>query len=128
MRWEIRDERDECRYSAYLDGRRVGHVAWLLIRETVVLPHVRVDADVVGVGSMLVRRAFDDARAEGHSVLPWCPYTRRWALLHPGYRDVARRPRAAERTFIQRAVTATEALEEMTMSRAVDEADLRRRV
>lgn len=123
MRLEIRDERDECRYSAYLDGRRVGHAAWLLIRETVVLPHVRVDADVVGVGSLLVRRAFDDARAEGHSVLPWCPYTRRWAQLHPGYRDVARRPRTGERTFVQRAVNATEALEEMTVSRATHDAD-----
>lgn len=127
MRLEIRDERDECRYSAYLDGRRVGHAAWLLIRETVVLPHVRVDADAdaVGIGSLLVRRAFDDARAEGHSVLPWCPYTRRWAQLHPGYRDVTRRPKAGETTFIQRAVAAAEVLEEMTANRATHAVDKR---
>lgn len=116
---EIRDERGECRYSAYLDGRRVGHAAWVLVRKTVVLPHVRVDIDVctAGVGSLLLRRAFDDARAEGHSVLPWCPYTRRWAQLHPGYADVARRLRMGERSFVQRAVAAAEAFEEMTLTR-----------
>ncbi len=129
MKLEIRDERDECRYSAYLDGRRVGHAAWVLIHETVVLPHVRVEpgAATTGIGSLLVRRAFDDARAEGHGVLPWCPYTRRWAQLHPGYADVARRPRAAECTFVQRAVTAAEAFEEMTANRATYLADTRDR-
>ena len=116
---EIRDERGECRYSAYVDGRRVGHAAWVLVRQTVVLPHVCLDAHAraAGVGSLLLRRAFDDARAEGHTVLPWCPYTRRWAQLHPGYADVARRPRAGERSFVQRVVAGAEMLEEMTLSR-----------
>lgn len=113
---EIRDERGECRYSAYLAGRRVGHAAWVLVHKTVVLPHVRVDESVAGIASLLLRRAFDDARAEGHSVLPWCPYTRRWAQLHPDYADVARRPRAGERAFVQRAVAAAEALEEITLN------------
>lgn len=119
MTLEIRDERGECRYSAYLGGRRVGHAAWVLVRKTVVLPHVCLDTDAraAGVGSLLLRRAFDDARAEGHTVLPWCPYTRRWAQLHPGYADVARRLRVGERSFVQRAVGAAEVLEEMTLSR-----------
>lgn len=119
MRLEIRDERGECRYSAYLGGRRVGHAAWVLVRKTVVLPHVRVEAEAraAGVGSLLLRRAFDDARAEGHSVLPWCAYTRRWAQLHPAYADVARHLRVGERAFVQRVVAATEALEEMTLAR-----------
>ena len=117
MTLEIRDERGECRYSAYLGGRRVGHAAWVLVHETVVLPHVCLDAHAraAGVGSLLLRRAFEDARAEGHTVLPWCPYTRRWAQLHPGYADVARRLRVGERSFVQRAVAAAEVLEEMTL-------------
>lgn len=120
MTLEIRDERSQCRYSAYLDGRRIAHAAWVLVRKTVVLPHVRVDADAraAGVGSLLMRRAFEDARTDGHSVLPWCPYTRRWAQLHPGYADVARRLRVGERAFVQRAVAAAETLEEMTLNRS----------
>ena len=126
MTLEIRDERSDCRYSAYLDGHRVGHAAWVLVRKTVVLPHVRVDAEAraAGVGSLLLRRAFDDARADGHSVLPWCPYTRRWAQLHPGYADVARHLRMGERSFVQRAVAAAEVLEEMTLNRPQRHTDL----
>lgn len=49
----IRDERGENRYGAYLDGWRVGHAARVLVRKTVVLPHVRVGA--AGIGSLLLR-------------------------------------------------------------------------
>jgi predicted GNAT family acetyltransferase len=117
---EIRDERDEYRYGAYLDGRRVGHAAWVLVRRTVVLPHIRVERRYhdAGVGSLLAHRAFDDARAEGNSVLPWCPFMRRWAQLHPGYRDVARRPRPGEVSSIRSAVAATALLEELTAAAA----------
>lgn len=96
---EIRDEReDHSRYSAYVDGLRIGFVSWIQVRDTVLLPHVEVDVERrdLGIGSMLVRRAMDDARAEGHTVLPLCPFTRRWVSLHPAYLDVARRPKAGE--------------------------------
>lgn len=96
---EIRDERaDHSRYSAYVDGQRIGFASWIQVRDTVLLPHVEVDEDRrdLGIGSMLVRRAMDDARAEGRSVLPLCPFTRRWVDLHPAYLDVARRPKAGE--------------------------------
>lgn len=96
---EIRDEReDHSRYSAYVDGMRIGFASWIQVRDTVLLPHVEVDRERrdLGIGSMLVRRAMDDARAEGHTVLPLCPFTRRWVDLHPAYLDVARRPKAGE--------------------------------
>jgi len=55
MTSEIRDERNESRYSVYLGGRRVWHAERALVRETVVLPHMRVEADAraVGVGPLL---------------------------------------------------------------------------
>jgi len=108
-----------------VDGRRVGHAAWALVRETVVLPHIRVQARWrdAGIGSLLARRAFDDARAEGHSVLPWCPFMRRWAQLHPGYRDVVRPPRPAEVPSIRAAVAAAETLEELTAAAACARGD-----
>jgi predicted GNAT family acetyltransferase len=96
---EIRDERTEhSRYSAYLEGLRIGFASCIQVRDTIVLPYVEVDVERrdLGIGSMLVRRVMDDARAEGNSVLPLCPFARRWADLHPTYLDVARRAKAGE--------------------------------
>ena len=96
---EIRDERAEhSRYSAYLDGLRIGFASCIEVRDTVLLPYVEVDVERrdLGIGSLLVRRVMDDARTEGRSVLPLCPFARRWADLHPGYLDVARKPKAGE--------------------------------
>jgi predicted GNAT family acetyltransferase len=95
----IADEREsDQRYAAYVEGRQVGHASAILVRQTVLLPHVEVDPAMhdLGIGSLLVRRVLDDARAEGHTVLALCPFARRWADLHPAYRDVVRRPRAGE--------------------------------
>jgi predicted GNAT family acetyltransferase len=96
---EIRDERAErARYAAYVQGVRVGFASSIQVGETVLLPHVEVDPERrdLGIGSMLVRRALDDARAEGHSVIALCPFVRRWVDLHPDYLDVARRPGPGE--------------------------------
>ncbi|MGE3621367.1 MAG: GNAT family N-acetyltransferase [Acidimicrobiia bacterium] len=41
-----------------------------------------------GIGGRLVRAAVDRAEASGETVLPWCPYARRWLETHP--RDAAR--------------------------------------
>jgi len=95
----ITDERArDNRYCAYIDGRRIGSVSVILVCETVLIPHVEVDAERhdLGIGSLLIRRAFDDARVEGRTVLALCPFAKRWVDLHPGYLDVARRPAAGE--------------------------------
>jgi predicted GNAT family acetyltransferase len=95
----IEDERvRDNRYCAYLGGARIGRVSALLVCETVLIPYVEVDPERhdLGIGSLLVRRACDDARLEGHSVLALCPFAKRWVDLHPGYLDVARRPAAGE--------------------------------
>ena len=97
---EIKDEREErARYAAYISGVRIGFASTILVHEdTILLPHVEVDEDRrdLGVGSLLVRRALDDARAEGNTVIGLCPFVRRWVDLHPDYLDVARRPRSGE--------------------------------
>ena len=96
---EIRDERTEhSRYSAYLDGLRIGFASCIQVRDTLLVPYVEVDVERrdLGIGSLLVRRVMDDARAESNTVLPLCPFARRWVDLHPAYRDVARRPKPGE--------------------------------
>jgi predicted GNAT family acetyltransferase len=96
---EMRDEREErSRYSVYLDGVRVGTASAVQINDTILLPHVEVDPERrdLGLGSMLVRRVLDDARAEGNMVVPLCPFARRWVDLHPDYAAVARKPKPGE--------------------------------
>ena len=97
---EIRDEREErSRYAVYLDGVRVGTASAVQVHDTVLLPHVEVDPERrdLGLGSMLVRRVLDDARAEGNMVIPLCPFARRWVDLHPDYLEVARKLKPGER-------------------------------
>lgn len=115
---EIRDERDEGRYSAYANGRRIGYATWVKVHDTVVLPHTEVDPawNGKGIGSMIARRAFEDARADGLTVLPFCPFMKRWADLHPAFRDIVRTSRPGERLAIDRAVHAARTLEALSQS------------
>jgi predicted GNAT family acetyltransferase len=117
---EIRDEREAGRYTAYLDGRRLGHATWVKVHDTVVLPHTEVEKEWEGrgIGSLLARRAFEDARADKLTVLPLCPYMKRWAELHPDYRDVVRTPRPGELPSIESAVHAARTLELLAESAA----------
>ena len=103
MTLEIKAEEGRERYTAYLDGRAVGSAQWILVRDTVLVPFVRVapeDHDT-GIGSLLMRRIFDDARASQRTVLALCPFARRWTQLHPAYRGTARDPRWGERAAIR---------------------------
>ncbi|HXR71532.1 GNAT family N-acetyltransferase [Actinocrinis sp.] len=124
MSIEIRDEREEGRYGAYLDGRRIGYATWVKVHDTVVLPHAEVDSawERQGIGSMLARRAFEDAKADGLTVLPLCPFMRRWADLHPLFRDIVRAPRPGEMPAVNDAVHAARTLEGLAKSAGVDQA------
>ena len=96
---EIKDEREErSRYAAYLDGECVGFASCVQTQDAILLPHVEVDPDRrdLGLGSMLVRRVLDDARQEGNTVIPLCPFARRWVDLHPDYALVTRDPEPGE--------------------------------
>lgn len=100
---EIKAEQNIERYTAYLDGSAIGTAQWVLVGDTILIPHISVDTEHrdKGIGSQLMRRILDDARIEHRTVLPLCPYARRWAQLHPAYRDTARTPRVGERTCVR---------------------------
>ena len=112
---EIVDEREDGHYAAYLNGRRVGLATWVKVKETVILPHAEVDPSMrgQGIGSLLARRAFDDARAEHLLVLPRCPFMKRWADLHPDYRDIVRAPKPGEMMALDRAAHAVRTMESL---------------
>jgi len=113
----IMDEREgnDC-YAAYLEGARIGWVGAVEVTDTILIPHIEIEPGKhdLGIGSLLVRRVFDDARAEGHSVLALCPYAHRWIQLHPSYGDVSREPKAGERIALAALVTAVRGWRQLT--------------
>jgi predicted GNAT family acetyltransferase len=50
-----------------------------------ILVHTEVPESMAGrgVGGRLVRAAAERAKASGETVLPWCPYARKWLQDHP---------------------------------------------
>ena len=103
MTFLIADEREESRYAAYVDGRAAGYAEWIMVHGTVLVP--RIEASPAyhgqGIGSMLLRRILDDARAEGNTMLPLCPFAKRWTELHPEYLGTVRKPMPGEIAALQ---------------------------
>ena len=72
-RFVIRGNRDEAELVYLLQGDRL------------ILVHTEVPEawSGHGMGARLVRAALRRARAESLTVVPWCPYARRWLKEHP---------------------------------------------
>jgi predicted GNAT family acetyltransferase len=68
------------------DGR--AHLLYARQPGRLILVHTEVPDDLGGrgLGGELVRAAVDEARAEQLTLVPWCPFARRWLQQHP---DVA---------------------------------------
>ena len=78
------DEPDGHRFVYRSDGAQ----AQLLYRRNgrrLILVHTEVPDELGGrgVGGRLVQAALDDARTNGWTVAPWCPYARNWLERHP---------------------------------------------
>jgi len=52
-------------------------------RVTLLHDGVPSELEAHGIGSALVQRAIEWAAAEGLTVVPRCPFARRWLRLHP---------------------------------------------
>jgi predicted GNAT family acetyltransferase len=72
-RFVIRGARDEAELVYSLQGDRL------------ILVHTEVPEawSGHGMGGLLVRAALRRARAEGLTIVPWCPYARKWLRTHP---------------------------------------------
>nr|BAH89837.1 hypothetical protein [uncultured bacterium] len=59
----------------------------------IIIDHTEVPDAMRGrlVGQTLVRRAVEDARAEGRSIVPLCPFAKAQLLRHPDWHDVLKR-------------------------------------
>jgi predicted GNAT family acetyltransferase len=81
------------RYVVRLDGA-VAEMTYSRAGETmIIIDHTEVPDAMRGrsVGQALVRRAVEDARAEGRSIIPLCPFAEAQFSRHPDWQDVLRR-------------------------------------
>lgn len=90
-------ERDEGeakgRYVARMDGHEAEMTYTRLGASTIIIDHTGVPNALRGrgVGAALVRRGVEDARAEGRSIIPLCPFAKAQIARHPEWHDVLKR-------------------------------------
>ena len=97
MELQVVDHPEQARYEIRADGELAGFVQYHLRNGVIALIHTETDDQFRGQGlaGRLIRSTLDAARERHLSVLPYCPYARRWIAEHPGYADLVpadRRP------------------------------------
>ncbi|MEO3827232.1 GNAT family N-acetyltransferase [Actinomadura sp. B10D3] len=92
MSTEITDNAGKSRYEIRLDGELAGFAVYERGEGAVIFTHTEVDPafEGKGVGGSLARGALDDVRAKGLSVVPLCPFIKKWIERHPDYEDLVR--------------------------------------
>jgi predicted GNAT family acetyltransferase len=87
MAVSVRDDRDRHRFVVEVDGS-VAHLDYEVASDRLTLIHTEVPHALSGggIGGQLVRAAVARAAAEGLTIVPRCPFARRWLRGHP---DVA---------------------------------------
>lgn len=83
----IRDDSENHRYVAELDGTRVGMAVYHLRGDRHFFVHTEVDSEYEGqgIGTNLVQSALDDVRDQGGTVVPICPLFAAYIKKHPEY-------------------------------------------
>jgi uncharacterized protein len=78
------------RYQLCLDGEVAGYIAYEVRGAHVAFMHTQIEDRFAGegLGVQLVAQALDDIRAQGGSVLPYCPFVRSFIARHPEYQDL----------------------------------------
>ena len=85
----VQNNRSEQEFTLEVDGE-VAVAAYQREGDTIVFTHTVVPPAIErhGVGSRLVRGALDQARDQGLTVVPQCPFVRAFIAKHPEYRDL----------------------------------------
>jgi predicted GNAT family acetyltransferase len=84
---DVRDNPEEHRYEAVLDGHVVGVAEYDKSADVIAFTHtvVQPSHEGEGIGGTLVRAALDDAQRQRLRVRPLCPFVRSWIEEHPDY-------------------------------------------
>jgi uncharacterized protein len=91
---EVRDNPEESRFEAYVDGDLAGFSVYVVAHGTLNFVHTEVDPafEGQGIASALVRQALDQLRErDGLRVTASCPFVRAWMRKHPEYLELGRR-------------------------------------
>jgi uncharacterized protein len=78
------------RYLVVVDGHEA-HMTYSRAGETIIIiDHTSVPDALRGrrVGFALVQRGIEDARVEGRSIIPLCPFAKAQIARHPEWQDV----------------------------------------
>jgi uncharacterized protein len=88
------DNRSARRYEWYEGERLAGFLAYDLDGDRIDLRHTEVAAGFEGrgIGGRIARHALDEARRLHRTVVPSCPFVRRWLAKHPDYLDLVPEP------------------------------------
>jgi len=98
QRSEIVHNAREARFEVRVEGERAGFIDYRRTGANLSFLHTEIDArfEGRGLGSVLVRGALDAAREQGLSVLPYCPFVRRYIQRHPEYLELVPEGRRAD--------------------------------
>lgn len=86
----VRDDESRSRYLAERDGDELGFAAYKRADGVTTFTHtiIQPEHEGQGVASTLVRTALDTERAAGRTIIPRCPYVRRFLQRHQEYGDL----------------------------------------
>ncbi|HEY3007581.1 MAG TPA: GNAT family N-acetyltransferase [Micromonosporaceae bacterium] len=90
MQVEVRNNSDEQRFEAWVDGALVGFAEYRRRPDVVVFIHTEVDPEYQGrgVAARLAAGALDQVRSAGDKIIVQCPYIARYLRRHPDQQDL----------------------------------------
>ena len=90
MTINVYDNAERSRYEITVDGRVVGIADYRSQGDEIVFPHTEIEPSMQGegLGAELVRRALDEVRASGATVVPQCWYVAQFIDENPEYADL----------------------------------------
>jgi len=90
MDLQVTDNPDQERLEIRADGERARFAQYHLKNGVIAFTHTETDRRFrgQGIGGHLIKTGLDSARERHLSVLPYCPFVRRWITEHPAYRDL----------------------------------------
>ncbi|WP_075223290.1 DUF5996 family protein [Acuticoccus yangtzensis] len=93
---ERADGDNKGRYFIAIDGATAEMTYSRAGAELIIIDHTEVPTALRGrkVGERLVRQAVEDARRDGVSLMPLCPFAKAQIDRHPEWQDLVRRPKA----------------------------------
>lgn len=96
----VTDNTDAARFEVRVDGALAGFADYRLREHgtVVAVMHTEIDDAFAGEGlaKQLAVAVLDGLRADGRSLLPFCPFFRGYVAKHPEYADLVPEGRRAE--------------------------------